>query len=335
MKVKSLPFVDLIALNSSGRVIHIDNHIQRKPMSVDDQKRHLGKNSILITCNYVFKEKKFDWSPNVVAVCHPFRELCTFPDRIQKHLFSESDFCDQINTHTSKRKSTSKQYDFVYFTINSMQGIYCKGLYLLRAIDIAAHKSGLKGLIVNYGPPNPKNKGQPDPLAESVLNKCRKYMSSLKATTMLNNLLKPKEISDITNNAKFVLFPNTRDASPRMIPETLVNNTPILLNKNIYGGWKYIDEQNGRMFDAPSLNDYWEKQDNSIEEGFIESLSKHMTEMINTNFVNIADNYYKKYGFLNSARRMADVFNNIQGSDYKMVGYAEWEQDMINRRDLV
>ena len=38
------------------------------------------------------------------------------------------------------------------------------------------------------------------------------------------------------------------DASPRILAEGLCLNKPILLNKNIVGGWKYINDKTGEFF---------------------------------------------------------------------------------------
>jgi hypothetical protein len=37
-----------------------------------------------------------------------------------------------------------------------------------------------------------------------------------------------------------MFVPSESDASPRVITESFVKNTPVLVFKNIYGGWKYV-----------------------------------------------------------------------------------------------
>lgn len=48
-----------------------------------------------------------------------------------------------------------------------------------------------------------------------------------------------------------VLFaPNIHDASPRVLVEGLSLNVPILVNRHILGGWKYVNNQTGSFFDS-------------------------------------------------------------------------------------
>ena len=47
-----------------------------------------------------------------------------------------------------------------------------------------------------------------------------------------------------------VLFaPNLHDASPRVLAEAMCLNVPILVNRHILGGWKYVNDQTGAFFD--------------------------------------------------------------------------------------
>ena len=48
--------------------------------------------------------------------------------------------------------------------------------------------------------------------------------------------------------SRFLFVPNIRDASPRVLTEALAVDVPVLVNKNIYGGWKYINEETGEFF---------------------------------------------------------------------------------------
>jgi len=49
-------------------------------------------------------------------------------------------------------------------------------------------------------------------------------------------------------SSKFLLCTSQEDASPRMITECLSIDVPILMNKNILGGWKYIKPETGEFF---------------------------------------------------------------------------------------
>ncbi len=48
-----------------------------------------------------------------------------------------------------------------------------------------------------------------------------------------------------------VLFaPNVHDASPRVLAEAMSLDVPILVNKYIVGGWKYVNRDTGAFFDS-------------------------------------------------------------------------------------
>jgi hypothetical protein len=40
---------------------------------------------------------------------------------------------------------------------------------------------------------------------------------------------------------RFLFVPNVADASPRVITEAMCYNMPVLVNRNILGGWHYVE----------------------------------------------------------------------------------------------
>jgi len=50
------------------------------------------------------------------------------------------------------------------------------------------------------------------------------------------------------SRAKFLFCCSGHDASPRILVEALALNVPVLVNENILGGWKYINEYTGDLF---------------------------------------------------------------------------------------
>ena len=56
--------------------------------------------------------------------------------------------------------------------------------------------------------------------------------------------------------SRFLFVPQVNDASPRVITQALSLNVPVLMNKNIIGGWKYINNQTGEFFN--DLSDFKE-----------------------------------------------------------------------------
>lgn len=49
--------------------------------------------------------------------------------------------------------------------------------------------------------------------------------------------------------SRFLFVPNEWDASPRVLAEALCLNIPILVNRALIGGWKYVAAATGRFFD--------------------------------------------------------------------------------------
>jgi glycosyltransferase involved in cell wall biosynthesis len=52
----------------------------------------------------------------------------------------------------------------------------------------------------------------------------------------------------VTASAKIAFVPNCLDASPRVITEALAVDVPVLVNRRIIGGWKYLAKETGRFF---------------------------------------------------------------------------------------
>lgn len=48
--------------------------------------------------------------------------------------------------------------------------------------------------------------------------------------------------------AKFLFVPNVLDASPRILAEALCLDTPVVVNRHILGGWKYVNRFTGVFF---------------------------------------------------------------------------------------
>jgi hypothetical protein len=49
--------------------------------------------------------------------------------------------------------------------------------------------------------------------------------------------------------ARIAFFPNVLDASPRVMTEAMSLDLPVLVNRRIIGGWKYVNDDTGRFFD--------------------------------------------------------------------------------------
>ena len=143
-------------------------------------------------------------------------------------LISESDF---VNYNITKPdNSIIKEYDFIYNCPKVNETSSCNDWVsfnknwelALKCLPILCEQFKLKGLLVGR-----KN----CPLPEN----CKPYLET-------TGWLDYNEHIKMYKKAKFMFVPNVRDASPRVITEAMASGLPCLLNRNILGGWKYIDE---------------------------------------------------------------------------------------------
>ena len=153
-----------------------------------------------------------------------------------KLLLSESDFSDE--TIIKPDLKTKKKYDFIYFSPKSdNKSKKCKNDWTshnknwklaLKCLEIMCSEYKLKGLLVGR-----ENCSLP--------KSCHKLMETTDFIPWYDLLKK-------YNECRFIFVPNIHDASPRTITEALSSNIPILVNKNILGGWKYVTYQTGEFF---------------------------------------------------------------------------------------
>ena len=327
MIVKPDTFKNCVAINKNNDIINISNMVLRKCTDIKKQNKNLSKNSVCIVCNFRFLENKIEWSKKIKAICHPFRNDNIFPSNIKKYLFSESDFCDKLTTITKKRmkKWDKKKYDFVYFTLMSREGTRSKGLYLLPLINEVAKDLGLKGLLINYATrETAKHKGT---IYHKSFNKIREKISNFKNLEIVNKKFNSEEVCAIMKSCQFVLLPSDADASPRLLVETLVRDRPLVVNSAIYGGWKYINNNNGSFFDAPSIEESYNKRYTKDYEHYRISLKNAILKtLLIEKKSEISKDFYKNYGFRNASKNLASIVNKISGTDYKAVAFKEWKK---------
>ncbi len=158
---------------------------------------------------------------------HCFRKPCDYiPCDKPYALISESDF---VNTEYLKPDNTAKEFDFVYNCpkVNKDSGCndwvsYNKNWELAqKCLPILCEKFKLKGLLIG-------REGCELP------EKCKPYLTT-------TGWVEYEDVIKLYRKCKFLFLPNTRDASPRVITECMSLNLPCIMNANIVGGWKYIN----------------------------------------------------------------------------------------------
>jgi len=326
MNIPPDKYKSLMAVSHKNKLIKIPNKIMRKQRWAEEQDKKLTSNSVCIVCNYSYYYKDRGWSKNVKAICHPFKEYKQpFRDDIKLHLFSESDYCDSMWMEDIPLipKKLEYKYDFFCYTIDSSQGVKCKGSYSLPLISEVAMELGMKGLILDYYP-------KQIPVCNSgigldvIVQEVRRGLKKADNIKIHRGWVSQSRINQLIQDCKFVIFPNTKDASPRTIPETLLRGKSIMVNQNILGGWKYVNNVNGILYDGS-----FDVEDlNSKEQYYREKIKEALIWMSKRkdNPIDIKNNFLSKYGFINTAKRMASIINEIEGHDqYKYVAYTDFK----------
>ena len=232
-KDKILPLVKKKKLNILG--ISSYQEFPNQPFNPYD-----GYNGTSNKFNYI------RWVNMTQGWLHCFREPNDYiPKKMPKLLLSESDFID-CNIH--KPNNIEKKYDFMYVChrddINNCSVdewvAYNKNLELAeKCFKILCKKKKLKGILIGR--------------AGCDIPKCQEV--NIETTQKLDyNDLKNKY-----DECKIIFVPNVHDASPRVLCEGLCHNLRCLVNKELVGGWKYVNKQTGEFF--TDENDFEEKID--------------------------------------------------------------------------
>ncbi|MGW8392455.1 hypothetical protein [Pseudoduganella sp. HUAS MS19] len=176
-----------------------------------------------------------DYESLCFAWCHCFRNPDQFfsPGR-RLLLLSHSDFIDY--TLAAPRPllgelHSGRDYDFAYVCQPGSWKEKVKNWGLaLRCLPVLCDELGLRGALVGRdvldGPP----------------------LRHPHRLTMLPEL--PwGDLMRLLGCSRFLFLPNELDASPRLLCEALCMDTPVLVNRRILGGWKYVNGFTGAFFD--------------------------------------------------------------------------------------
>jgi len=168
------------------------------------------------------------YASQVVLWCHCFRyPIAYIPRTIPYFLYSESDQYAHTPLLNEKVGTKPKLYDFFVSLPQGEWNSYIRGLSVAQKwLNYMAEHLNLKILVCGTGR--------------------RKYFSS-KITVI--DFQKWSDFIDYMNSCKYLYCSSIYDASPRIIVEALSLDMPVLLNKNILGGWKYIQGSTGMFFD--------------------------------------------------------------------------------------
>jgi|TARA_Y100000034_G_C6907297_1_gene421480 hypothetical protein len=317
--------INLIALTYDNIWKPIPNQVLRKPELKDFQDT-LNPNSICIVSNYKFYES-MEWSDKIKAICHPFHKTNMFPPDKDLHFFSESDFCDKA---MFRKIAEEKEYDCIIFTFDSKHGLKTKGLYALPICMQAARRLDLKLLVIDYEKVRESKGSHREAQKGSLGERWRVVRRQISQQhRKADGLIKIKrgkipheEVGYLLSKSKFVIFPNTRDASPRLISEALCLGVPVVVNEDIYGGWKYVNKSNGILLTMGKNYDDFRRRYDRIER----RIGRKIKEMAEREFDSqlIQDQYHSQFGIVNASRKLAEIVNKIEGKElYKCVVFSD------------
>lgn len=136
-----------------------------------------------------------------------------------------------------------KKYDFMYMMTNTEAevkmgctgwGAYAKNWPLAKkAMDIMCLEMNFTGVVLGIVDSN----GDSCEIPPSCQNKV--------VTAPYVNYF---ESLNFMRQSKFLFLPQVYDASPRVAVEAMSLNVPLLMNNQIVGGWKYINDETGEFF---------------------------------------------------------------------------------------
>lgn len=222
--------------------------------------------------------KKYNYFDLTEGWCHCFREPNKYIKNNKKPitLISESDFAKYDNHKPDD--TIEKKYDFLYVCLkdndkceDGWQSYNRNWQVAKKCLDIMCEKYNLKGLLVGR-------------INCEIPKGCHQLME-------LTDFMEYNKFIKSYNQCKFVFVPNIADASPRVLTEALCFNLPALVNYNILGGWKYINEKSGELF--------------VDENDFEKVLNKFLTKLDKKEY-NSRQNYIDNFGTKNYGPKLLD-----------------------------
>lgn len=166
------------------------------------------------------------------AWAHCFREPDRFlPPGRPRRLLGGSDFtdCDRLWSAGAAGRRQAKRWDLVYSCLDNRFNEIQKNWEFARAcIQRLCTEIRLRILVVGRC-------GTPD----------LPQVDGLEA----REFLPWSEFVQCLARSRAAFFPNVLDASPRVMTEAMSLDLPVLVNRRILGGWKYVNDETGRFFD--------------------------------------------------------------------------------------
>jgi hypothetical protein len=174
---------------------------------------------------------------------HMFRDPeKIFPKHVKLLLMSQSDFALPY----PPRRRPPKRYDFTFSGSDQDVAHDCKGwssyaknwTFVKEALKVMCGEYNLTGVLV--ATKDKQNK-----------TACR-IPKSCKGKILQTPFLEQKDYFSYLMEGRFAFLPQIHDASPRVTTQALMHDVPLLMNRNIIGGWKYVNDKTGEFFNDMS-----------------------------------------------------------------------------------
>lgn len=98
--------------------------------------------------------------------------------------------------------------------------------------------------------------------------------------------------------SRFAFVPNIHDASPRVAAQALCCDIPVLMNKQILGGWHYVDEASGMAFD------------NNMED--FERVFLQFKQKLESGAFRPRESWTSKFGPIASGKKLYDFVHSLK-----------------------
>ena len=327
MKLGNFFRVGLTGMDSQGNFQNFDIGIVRKYLSLNDQEKKLPSNSFYIVSNSHLYGSQVPVSRKIKFACHPFGQDCNvYFSNIKCYDLCESDMVDPSWCYN---KSLEKIFDVMCITNDSVHGMSCKGFHYIPCLYEACKRANLSLCVVNYTGKKYKSN-------DSELSLIRKFIKKNNVNLQQSKpKMSQKQVNKIMQGARILCVPNYLDASPKIITESLIRGVPVALGNCIVGGTKYIDGENGKVFEcAKSYKDYCLNKD-----FYIENLKNCLLYLKSkkTDRKIMVKNYMSKWGLNNTCFRLAEILkeHKMIPGEISHVFYPEFKKQMENYYEVL
>lgn len=207
------------------------------------------------------KDKYVGMFPGFLHMLRPDDAKKTFPPHVKLLLMSQSDF--QLPNHAPRDYSVPRKWDFTYSGSDQDVANECKGWssfaknwsFAVEALEVMCGELGMTGVLVAT-------------IDKQNRKRC-KIPKSCEGKMLQTQYIPQDQFLHYVEQSRFLFLPQIHDASPRVSTQALATDTPLLMNRHIAGGWKYLNEQTGEKFS--DLSDFREAARKIVQNADVEN----------------------------------------------------------------